>query len=117
MKKAVLLLIFLIFLNGCSGPTLEVKGEVREPRLFNYNEMLSLENSSSIIFWHVLAASGCVTGRAYDILVYGSSVKDIRLSNAYKDDITLLINGSISVIGPDFTVSNVYKIEVVSYDY
>jgi len=116
--KRILFLLFFIFLYGCSNNILEVNGEVRSPRTFSYNELISLDNSSKIVFWHVLAASGCINGFARDVLVYGDDVHDINLSNAYSEKVFLFVNGhSIDVIAPEFTVKKVYKIEVINYDY
>jgi hypothetical protein len=117
--KRILLFLFFIFLYGCSNNViLEVEGEVRIPRTFSYDELMSLDNSSKIVFWHVLAASGCINGWARDVLVYGDGIYDIDLSNAYGEEVFLVVNGnSIDVIAPEFTVKNVHKIEVINYDY
>lgn len=116
--KRLLFLLFLVFLYGCSNNILEVNGEVREPRTFSYDELIGVDNSSKIVFWHVLAASGCINGFARDVLIYGEDVKDINLSDAYGGEVFLAVNGNnIDVIAPEFTVQNVYKIEVINYDY
>ena len=117
--KRLLFFLFLIFLYGCSDSViLEVNGEVRSPRNFSYDQLISLDNSSKIVFWHVLAASGCINGFARDVLVHGDDVYDINLSDAYGEEVFLFVNGNnIDVIAPEFTVKNVYKIEVINYRY
>ena len=118
MKK-ILFLLFFVFLCGCSNHAmLEVNGEVRMPRTFSYDELMVLDNSSKIVFWHVLAASGCINGWARDVLVYGDIVKDINLSTAYADDVFLIVdNNHLDIVAPEFNISNVHKIEVIDYDY
>jgi hypothetical protein len=117
--KQILFFLFFIFLYGCSDNViLEVNGEVRIPRTFNYDELMVLDDSNKIVFWHVLAASGCINGWARDVLVYGDSTQDINLSNAYGEEVFLVVDGTnIDVISPEFTVKNVYKIEVINYSY
>jgi len=118
MKKIILFLIILIFLYGCSQNAIIVTGEVRSPRAFTHEEILSLENSEEIIFWHLLGASGCITGYAHDVVVYGDNIIDLYIPNAYQDDVFLVHNGDgFDLIGPNVTVRDVYKIEVVGYDY
>ena len=121
MKRLILLLIALIFVYGCSQHSIiKVKGEVREPRTFTSQEILSLENSTEIVFWKILAASGCITGYAYDVVVYGTNgIKDFYASDAYKDNVMLVYNNEtgFDLTAPGINLKNVYKIEVVSYDY
>jgi len=118
MKKIILFLIVLVFVSGCSQ-RIEVKGEVREPRTFSNEEILSLESSDEIIFWHLLRASGCITGYARDVVVYGKEdVVDLKVQDAYKDNVTLVYNDNgFDLVAPGINLKDVYKIEVVNYDY